>query len=106
MIAREVMAYVWCQHLQHLLIVMILDMGEGLSREFLDEVAVDHRFALPRTRKPQAVESPFCAACCQTRISVRYLGASCHLSTEDHRSSLRIQERTAAIFSDSAVGSG
>jgi hypothetical protein len=47
MIAREVMAYVWCQYLQHLLIVMILDMGEGLSREFLNEVAVDHRFCSP-----------------------------------------------------------
>ena len=51
MIAREVMANVWCQYLQHLLIVMILDMGEGLSREFLDELAVDHRFFPPQKKE-------------------------------------------------------
>jgi hypothetical protein len=57
MIAREVMTYVWCQYLQHLLIVMILDMGEGLSREFLNEVAVDHRFFGP-SRRVSGIVSP------------------------------------------------
>src|SRR5262249_48377547 len=45
MIAREVMSHVWYQNLQHLVVVVILDIGETLSHEFLDKVAVDHCFA-------------------------------------------------------------
>src|SRR5262249_46349213 len=45
MIAREVMSYVWYQNLQHLVVVVILDIGETLAHEFLDKVAVDHCFA-------------------------------------------------------------
>jgi hypothetical protein len=45
MIACEVMSHVWHQYLQHLVVVVILDIGEALAHEFLDEVAVNHCFA-------------------------------------------------------------
>jgi hypothetical protein len=59
MIPREVMGHVWCQCLQHLVVVVILDIGEALAHELLDEVAVDHSFFSLAVWRDAARRVPF-----------------------------------------------